>query len=329
MGKKTTTKRPAPWERGLVVRKQGGFFFVHPNGEPKEEIACVLRGKLKKQPRTGDLIAVGDWVWFRRVPGSPAVIEAIEPRTRALVRRAPTPRGEYMQVILANPDQLVLVFSCAQPEPKLGMLDRFLVIAEQQEIPVVIVVNKVDLVSLKEAKGIFGLYEDIGYPVLYTSAVTGYGLDAFKAQLRGKISGLAGPSGTGKSSLLNAIQPGLGLAVREVSKTGEGRHTTTVRQMFPLDEGGYVADTPGIKALALWDITPEELDGYFPELRELVPHCEFHNCTHMNEPGCAVLKALEAGRIHPSRYASYVRLRLELEKGLDRVALMEAWDEEE
>ncbi len=321
MGKKKAQRRPAHWERGLVVRKQGGFFTVVPEGK-QEEVTCVLRGRLKKRRKMEDLVAVGDWVWFRRVPGGPGVIEEIEPRQRALVRRAPTPRGEYMQVILANPDQIVLVFACAQPEPKLGLLDRMLVVAEQQEIPPVIVANKVDLVGLEAAQEIFGLYEDIGYPVLYTSAVTGYGLEAFKAQLQGKISGLAGPSGTGKSSLLNAIQPGLGLAVREVSKSGEGRHTTTVRQMFPLEGGGYVADTPGIKAFALWDIQPEELDGYFPEIRELVPYCQFHNCTHMNEPGCAVLAALEEGKIHPSRYASYVRLRLELETGLDRTDLL-------
>ncbi len=322
MGRKTPkVQRPKDWERGRVIRKQGGFFAVV-SETTGEEVVCRLRGKLKKRPRTGDLVAVGDWVWFRRLPDGTGIIEEIEPRERALVRRAPTPRGEYEQVILANPDQVVLVFACAQPEPKLGMLDRFLVITEQQEIPAVIVANKVDLVGLEEAEEIFGLYEDIGYPVLYTSATTGYGLDAFKSLLSGKVSVLAGPSGTGKSSLLNAIQPGLGLAVREVSRSGEGRHTTTVRQMFPLEGGGYVADTPGLKALALWDIEPEELDGYFPELRELVPQCQFHNCTHLNEPGCAVLKAVEEGRIHPSRYASYVRLRLELEEGFERSDLM-------
>ncbi len=318
MGKRSAkVQRAKEWERGRVIRKQGGFFAVVSESQG-DEVLCRLRGRLKQRPRTGDLIAVGDWVWFRRLPDGTGVIEEIESRERALVRKAPTARGEYEQVILANPDQVVLVFACAQPEPKLGMLDRFLVITEQQEIPAVVVANKVDLVGKKAAREIFGLYEDIGYPVIYTSAVTGYGLKTFKRMLTGKVSVLAGPSGTGKSSLLNAIQPGLGLAVREVSRSGEGRHTTTVRQMFPLEGGGYVADTPGLKALALWDIEPEELDGYFPELRELVPHCQFHNCTHLNEPGCAVLQALEEGRIHPSRYASYVRLRLELEHGLER-----------
>ncbi len=315
-----TPQRPeAPLERGLVLRKQGGFFTVQPEDPAQTPVVCRLRGKLKRRPRTGDLVAVGDWVRFRRLPDGTGIIEDIEPRARALSRKAPTPRGEYEQVIIANPDQAVIVFAAAQPEPKLGMLDRFLVITEKQEIPALIVVNKVDLTGLDAAREMFGLYEGIGYPVLYTSAITGQGLDAFKDALRGKISVLVGPSGVGKSSLLNAIQPGLGLAVRAVSRaTGEGRHTTTVRHMVPLEGGGYVADTPGLKALALWDIEPEELDGYFPEMRELVPYCQFNNCSHIDEPGCAVLKAVEEGRIHPSRYASYVRLRLEGEQGLGR-----------
>jgi ribosome biogenesis GTPase len=128
--------------------------------------------------------------------------------------------------------------------------------------------------------------------------------------LRGKISVLAGPSGVGKSSLLNAVQPGLGLAVREVSqRTSKGKHTTVVRQLFPLVDGGYVADTPGLKALALWDIAPEELDGYFPELRPLVADCQFNDCTHVSEPGCAVREAVERGQVHPARYEAYVRMR--------------------
>ncbi len=312
-------KTTADLERGLVLRKQGGFFTVQPEDPAQEPVVCRLRGKLKRRPRTGDLVAVGDWVRFRRLPDGTGVIEDIEPRARALSRKAPTPRGDYEQIIIANPDQAVIVFAAAQPEPRLRMLDRFLVITEKQEIPALIVANKVDLTGLDAARETFGLYEDIGYPVLYTSAVTGQGLDALKDALRGKVSVLVGPSGVGKTSLLNAIQPGLGLAVRAVSRaTGEGRHTTTVRHMVPLEGGGYVADTPGLKALALWDIEPEELDGYFPEMRDLVPYCQFNNCSHMDEPGCAILQAVEEGRIHPSRYESYVRLRLESEQGLGR-----------
>jgi ribosome biogenesis GTPase len=137
------------------------------------------------------------------------------------------------------------------------------------------------------------------------------GLEELKSILTGKVSALAGPSGVGKSSLLNAIQPGLGLAVNEISRAiDKGKHTTVTRQMFPLEEGGYVADTPGWKSLALWDTEPEEIDGYFPELRELVQHCQFSDCTHTHEPGCAVLAALDKGKIHRERYESYLRLRV-------------------
>ncbi len=295
--------------RGLVIRSQSGFYTVHT--EDGDEIVCRLRGKLKRGPRRGDLVAVGDWVRFRRLPDGTGLIEAIEPRTRKLSRMAPTPRGEYEQIIIANPDQAVFVFACAQPEPRLRMLDRFLVISEKQEIPALIVANKVDLVGKEKAKEIFGHYETIGYPVVYTSVVTGEGVDELRERLTGKVSVFAGPSGVGKSSLLNAIQPGLGLAVREISKaTGKGKHTTVVRQMFPLEGGGWVADTPGLKALSLWDIEPEELDGYFPEFRDLVPLCRFSDCTHTHEPGCAIRQAVAEGKIHPERYRSYLRLRL-------------------
>jgi ribosome biogenesis GTPase len=150
----------------------------------------------------------------------------------------------------------------------------------------------------------------IGYPVLYTSVKEKRGLDQLEGQLAGKLSGLAGPSGAGKSSLLNAIQPGLGQAVREVSAAVQkGRHTTVVRQLFPLDDGGYVADTPGLRSVALWDTEPEELDGYFPELAPLVAKCQFSDCTHVSEPGCAVRAAVETGEVDAARYESYLRLR--------------------
>jgi ribosome biogenesis GTPase len=172
----------------------------------------------------------------------------------------------------------------------------------------VIVANKVDLVE--DGKETFGLYEAIGYRVIYTSAKTKDGLDELHGILRKKVSAFAGPSGAGKSSLLNAIQPGLGLAVNEISAAmNKGKHTTVTRQMFALEGGGYVADTPGWKSLALWDTEPEEMDGYFPELRELVQHCQFSDCTHTHEPDCAVLTALKEGRVHRERYESYLRLR--------------------
>jgi len=293
--------------RGLIVRSQSGFYTVETEAGL---VTCHLRGRLKQGPRLGDILAVGDWVEVSLLPQGKGMIEEIEPRQHMLSRMDPTPRGEYQQIILANPDQMIFVFACAHPTPHLGMLDRFLVIAEKQGLSALIVANKADLITPAEAEAIFHHYEPLGYPVIYTSTRSGQGVDALRACLQGKLTVLAGPSGVGKSSLLNAIQPGLGLASREVSRTTEkGRHTTAVRQLFPLDGGGYVADTPGLKALALWDMQPEELDGYFPELRRLVAECQFSDCTHIKEPGCAVLAALKQGQIHPARYNSYLHMR--------------------
>lgn len=293
---------------GWVTRMQSGFITVL-TGEAGP-VVCRLRGRLKRHRFEGDILAIGDRVKISRLPDGSGMIEEIEPRERELVRMAPTPRGEYRQILLANPDEVLLVFACARPEPRLRMLDRFLVICEKQAIPPVIIANKVDLVGLEAAENLFGVYANLGYPVIYTSAASRMGVEELHRQLIGKITGLAGPSGVGKSSLLNAVQPNLGLAVREVSEaTDKGRHTTVVREMFPLVEGGFVADLPGLKSLALWDTEPEELDGYFPELRDLVWECQFNNCTHRVEPGCAVKQAVQEGRVHPSRYESYLRMR--------------------
>ena len=292
---------------GLLIRSQSGFFTVQTESGL---LTCHLRGRLKQGPRLGDIAAVGDRVQVTSAAIGEGMIESIEPRNSSLVRLDPRPQGIYQQVLLANADQLVFVFACANPSPHLRMLDRFLVIAEKQGLPAVIVANKIDLVGQEQAEALFGLYPPIGYPVLYTCARTGRGVEQLCQYLAGKITALAGPSGAGKSSLLNAVQPGLGLAVREVSEAlGKGRHTTTVRQLFPLEGGGYVADTPGLRSLALWDTEPEELDGYFPELAPLVEHCPFNDCTHKSEPGCAVRAAVAAGKVHPQRYESYLRLR--------------------
>ena len=292
-------------KKGLIIKAQSGFFWVE-TGEGI--IVCQLRGKLKQGRAKGDIAAIGDHVHISVLADGSGVVENVEERKQALVRLDPRPQGEYQQVLLANADQVIFVFACANPNPKLRMLDRFLVIAEKQKIPVIVVANKIDLVE--NAKDIFGLYESIGYRVIYTSAKMNAGLDELRDVLEHKISALAGPSGVGKSSLLNAIQPGLGLAVNEISSVmNKGRHTTVTRQMFPLEGGGYVADTPGWKSLALWDTEAEEMDAYFPELRNLVPHCQFSDCTHVHEPGCAVLAALKENKIHPERYQSYLRLR--------------------
>jgi ribosome biogenesis GTPase len=291
--------------QGLIIKAQSGFFTVETG---QGFVVCQLRGKLKQGRATGDIAAIGDRVRITVSADGSGAIEEVERRERAIIRLDPRPQGDYQQVLLANADQAVFVFACAHPDPRLRMLDRFLVIAEKQKIPPIIVANKIDLVD--DPKKIFGLYETIGYRVLYTSTKTDVGIEELKAILAGKISAFAGPSGAGKSSLLNAMQPGLGLAVNEISKVmDKGKHTTVTRQLFPLEGSGYIADTPGWKSLALWDTEQGEIDAYFPELRELVQHCQFSDCTHIHEPNCAVRRALDEGKIHPERYDSYLRLR--------------------
>lgn len=293
---------------GIVVKAQSGFFTVE---TPDGALVCRLRGALQQKRRDTDILAVGDRVHVRELePGIGQIVDVL-PRVRVLSRRDPQPgRREREQVIVANPDQAIFVFACTQPDPHSGMLDRFLVTAESAHLPAVVCANKLDLVSRARAEEFFGVYARIGYQVIYTSATTGEGIEALRVQVAGKLSVLAGPSGVGKSSLLNALQPGLGLRARAISRaTTKGRHTTVVPELLPLEGGGYLADTPGLRALALWDIEPEELDAYFPEIRPLVSACTFNDCSHTHEPGCAVRAALEAGAIHPARYVSYQRMR--------------------
>jgi ribosome biogenesis GTPase len=305
---------------GLVIKSQSGFFTVRTEAG---DFVCRLRGRLKQRregEQRSDLAAVGDRVNISLQPDGTGMIEEVLPRVRVLSRRAPGGGGRggrrdaertgTEQIIVSNPDQAVIVFACAQPDPHLRMLDRFLVTTEANQLPALICANKVDLVAPEQAQALFGLYERLGYPVLYTSAATGEGIEGLRAATNSKLSVFTGPSGVGKSSLLNALQPGLGLQAKAVSQaTFKGRHTTVYSELLPLEGGGWVADTPGIRSLGLWDLEPEELDGYFVEIKPFVDQCQYNDCTHTHEPGCAVRAAVEAGLIAPSRYESYVRMR--------------------
>jgi len=218
--------------QGYVVKSQSGFFTVETEQGP---FVCQLRGRLKKGRRAGDVVAVGDCVEVTPLDGETGMIVEVKPRRHMFARLAPNPQGEYLQILIANPDQVVLVFACDQPAPRLGMLDRFLVIAEKQGVPAMIVANKVDLVGLEQAQNIFDHYRPLGYGIVYASALSGLGIAELCHRLIQKVSLFTGPSGVGKSSLLNAVQPGLGLQVNRVSHaTRKGRHTTVVREMFPL-----------------------------------------------------------------------------------------------
>lgn len=308
---------------GLVIKSISGFFTVRTDaGDFVCQIPKRLKYEIQQRQKTEDekytdIVAVGDQVTIEPIDDETGQIIAVAERHHVLSRTRPAPAArkallDREQVLVANPDQAVFVFSIKDPEPSLRKLDRLLVITERQDIPTVVCVNKIDLAAPGEAQAAFRIYEEIDYPVIYTSVKTGEGIDALRDQLRGKLSVLAGSSGVGKSSLLNAVQPGLGLAVSAVSEaTTKGRHTTRHTELIPLDVGGYVADTPGIRGIALFDLEPGELDGYFREIAPLVAECQFSDCTHVHEENCAVLAALTSGNISAERYDSYLRLREE------------------
>jgi ribosome biogenesis GTPase len=256
-----------------------------------------------------DLVSVGDRVQISRAQSKTDVgyIEEILPRQTQFGR---TRVNKLPQVIVANLDLLLVIFAARNPQLKLRMLDRFLVTAEASGMLPVICINKIDLVKLEKLKAQMALYEGIGYDVIYTSIVTGAGIDEMRAAMKDRISAIVGSSGVGKSSLLNEIQPGLQLRVGDVDeRMHKGQHTTTEVALLPLRFGGFVADTPGIRTLGLFEIDDEQgLDIHFPEMRPYIPECKFAACTHQHEPGCAVKSAVEGGKISELRYDSYLRI---------------------
>jgi ribosome biogenesis GTPase len=300
--------------RGVVLSGTGGVWRVRTDGGDTVEASIRGRLKLRKQSsreavNDGLKLAVGDHVLVDATPGACAIVEIL-PRHSKLARRAPG-GGPGERVLAANLDQVVVVFAVMKPEPHLRMLDRFLVIAEANAIAARIVVNKVDLADESDARTLFADYERAGYPLHYTSVKAARGLDALHDALAGRVSAFTGPSGVGKSSLLNALYPGSNLRVGEISESvNKGRHTTVGALMIPLRDarGGYVVDTPGLREVGVADLVDVHLDACFPEFRPLLESCRFGDCRHVEEPDCAVLGAVKSGAISRPRYDSYVSL---------------------
>jgi ribosome biogenesis GTPase len=282
--------------------------------EDRELFDAPMRGRLKKISDDSMKLTVGDEVILE--PGAHEgswVIGEILPRRSQLARRMPG-GGHGERIVVANVDQVIIVFAAIKPEPHVRMLDRFLVIAEGNSLDARIVINKIDLVDELETRERFRDYEKAGYPMHFTSVKKQVGLESLHDALAGRTSVLSGPSGVGKSSLLNGMYPGLNLRVGEISESvNKGRHTTVGALMHPLPDAGYVVDTPGLREVGMWGMPSDHLDACFPELRSLIHECRFADCTHRTEPGCAVLSAVESGDVSRERYDSYAKLREELE----------------
>jgi len=264
-------------------------------------------------------VAVGDEVMVSMEPGEEktGLIKKIVPRRNSVVRQSPRQK-HHLHLLAANVDQAVLIATIIQPDLKPGFIDRFLLMTEPHNIPTVIVLNKADLYNQDQLElfdALEYLYSDIGYQVLLASAHTGIGIDRLKKMLQGKTSMISGQSGVGKSSLINAVQPLLGLRTTELSDySGKGQHTTTFAEMLPLDDGGYIIDTPGIKTLSFNYLEPQDVAHNFREFFQRSTSCRFHNCTHRNEPGCAVKEAVENGKIIYLRYQNYLAIMDEIEQ---------------
>lgn len=301
---------------GIVTRARGHHYDVQtdPTGDNRVRV-CEVRGRLlaeqSAERNKGTLVAVGDHVWVRPNGAEKGLIERIDERKSVLSRQRPGVHILAEDVILANPDQAMVVFAAADPEPHTRMLDRFLVVAEFNELPTVICVNKVDLTGIEGARAIFGVYEQIGYEVIYASADQGLGIDTLRELLTDRITVVTGPSGVGKSSLINRIDPRLDLQVGELRDfQNKGKHTTRTSHLLrmPFGENTYIADTPGIREMGLYDIDPIDLQFYFVEMKAYLHDCRYSGCTHDHEPDCAVRAAVEAGTISADRYDSYLRL---------------------
>ena len=291
---------------GRILRAMSGFYWVE---TAEGVIECRLRGRLKRIEQQSEIAVIGDLVEVVVVSPGQGAIEAVHERTTRLSRVAVGSRGHKEDLIVANVDLVIVVVALADPEFHPRMLDRYLLICAHNDLEARIVASKADLVRPEFAAQAMEPYTRIGYTTQTISTHTGEGLDVVKSWLPGRISVVTGKSGVGKSSLLNAINPELALAVGAVSTTlNKGRHTTTMAQLIPLGNGGYVADTPGIREIALWNIPQDELEFGFREFEPYLGACRFGNCVHQNEPDCAIRAAVADGAVSRVRYDSYIRL---------------------
>ncbi|MGB7342557.1 MAG: ribosome small subunit-dependent GTPase A [Phototrophicaceae bacterium] len=309
---------------GLVIKNQSGFYWVETTDGTV--YICRLRGRLKEDAQASNIAAIGDSVVITPhqnedgIDELRGIIEDVHDRHTVISRAVRTTgkrgagQAEREHVLIANPDQALFVFSAAQPTPNWKLLDRLLVTAESNYLDnIIIVINKVDAAEPHQLDNLLKPYRTMGYEIMFTSALTGVGIEALKAKLTDKISVLTGPSGVGKTSLLNEIQPDLGRVTNSISEySQEGMHTTRDSALIKLDFGGYLADTPGIRQMNVWDVEPDELDAYFLDISAYVTQCKFRNCSHEQEPGCAVRAAIATGDISQRRYENYIELRDEL-----------------
>lgn len=316
--------------KGTVTRAVGGGLYevdIEGDDDPSPRV-CQIRGILKKGPqKTTQPVVVGDSVCVRALETTGTNVHGVYLREgfieEVLPRRSTLSRGRIgktSQVTLANLDQAVIVLSVREPDLNTHRLDRFLVLAESNELKSLICFNKIDLMKKRELKKeiapIQERYEQLGYPVVLTAADEDIGIEEVQEHLKDHISAVLGSSGVGKSSLVNAVQPGLHLWVGDVMDIGKGRHTTTDVSLHPLDFGGYLADTPGVKTVVLFEQQEINLDQCFPEFLPFLDACKFSNCTHDHEPKCAVREALEREQIHPARYESYIKMLRDIQAGV-------------
>ena len=297
--------------KGLVIKNTGSWVTVRL--DDGNTVNCKMRGVLRlKGLRCTNPVAVGDRVQVEDKGGDAPVVGDIEPRRNYIIRRSSNLSKEF-QIIAANLDQAVLVATLTNPETSTTFIDRFLATAEAYQVPAVLAFNKIDLLDTDEWRSrldeLRTMYENIGYPVITMSAATGEGADALRVQLAGKMSLLSGNSGVGKSSIINLLVPDAHVRVGDVSHTHhKGMHTTTFSELLDLPGGGAIIDTPGVKAFGTIDFERTEVAHYFPEIFRISDDCRFNNCTHTHEPGCAVLEAVEQGKIAPSRFTSYLSI---------------------